>query len=357
MDINFSFTYDETWTGTLSGYARNPLTGNLGVVDQVTPSGDKARLTDYPQDPTPAPYFETPEIDLGEAGPSVISAVIQSQFSAGGAGTADVSLLVDYRTSTGSYNGFEAWDVDGNAEPVTARYIKARVVQNATDGAVVLTGFTLNVVLECRLMGYVRNPLTGHLSIVDRAPPSGLKSRLISYPQDPEPNAFYETQEIDLGQDGQVRVWADITATLLPNETGNADAGLEIDYHIDGQDYGGWRAVDVGEITARFIKGRLVQNVTDGAACIKRFTLNVDSLERQEKATGVAVPDTGLEINFNMPFFTTPNVQVTADDNSSPIAARYAVKSAISPTGFTVYVFNSAGSPVAGTVDWVASGV
>lgn len=218
-------------------------------------------------------------------------------------------------------------------------------------------GITSRSVTEFHVAPYYRNPLTGDLNVRDKTPPSEAKERLVTYPLDPVPSPVYETEEIDVGQDGDVRIWGDIRAVLYASQTGNADASLSIDYRSSDGEYDGFQGWGVGQVTARYVKARVTQDTTNGAVILQRFSITVDAEDRTESAEGVTIAPGGTTINFAVPFFNVPNVQVTAEDASSPIAARFAVKSAVTGSGFTAHVFDASGNDVGGTVDWGARGV
>ena len=166
--------------------------------------------------------------------------------------------------------------------------------------------------------------------------------------------AVYEAPERDIGFDDTVRVFAEVESALGPGETqGTADPILEIDHRLDARAYNGFEPWSVGNVTARFVKSRIVLDTSKGVAKVTGFKPTVDVRERSEGAEGVAIAAGGTGIAFARAFHLTPRVKVVADGAS----ARIATKANVSTTGFTAHVFDAAGSQVGGTVDWEATGV
>ena len=213
-------------------------------------------------------------------------------------------------------------------------------------------------IFEYYYVNYLRNPLTGNINVKDLSLASEKNNDVFdNYVVNPIPSPVYETPEIDVGQDGAVRIWADIGVFLGAGETGDADVSLSVDYRSGAGEYDGFQDWSMAEVTTRFVKARISQDATNGAAVIEGFAITVDSEERSEAAEGVTIAPGGTTINFATPFFNTPNIQVTAEDASSPVAARHPVKSAVTGSGFTINVFDSGGNDVGGAVDWEAKGV
>lgn len=205
---------------------------------------------------------------------------------------------------------------------------------------------------DAALSDYIRNPLTGTLHVRDRTAASGDKSRLTAYPQDPVPNPIYTAPEIDISQDGTVRIWADITATLESEQTGQADATFEADWRTEAGEYDGFQAVDVAEVTARYVKGRVSQDATDGAAFLERMAITVDSEERVE-VHHITVAAGGTVITFDEPFFTEPGVDI-ANKSASALIPGY---ENLSETSVKVHLYNTSGSSVGGPAKVTITGV
>jgi hypothetical protein len=175
-----------------------------------------------------------------------------------------------------------------------------------------------------------------------------------SFVASPESDCLYEGPEIDLGQDGTVRVWAAITSTLGPGETaGSSDPDLEITYRTSAGSYGAFVPWTIGTVTARYIRARIHVHTERGLPVVSGFSVTVDCPVREETGTGVVVGAGGTAITFATPFFTTPNVQITPQGS----AARLACASGTGKTGFTAHVYSDSGSEVGGLVDYRAKGV
>ena len=169
--------------------------------------------------------------------------------------------------------------------------------------------------------------------------------------------AAYEAAEIDIGFDATttVRLHADLEAILGPGESGVSDPQLTADFRSNAGSYDGFESWIFGEIptSTRFIKTQAFIDTSIGVAALKTFKVTIDSESRTETDENVTVAIGGTTITFSKQFVTTPNIVVTVDSTS----ALFAVKSSVTTTGFTVKIFDSGGSDVGGTVDWIATGV
>ncbi|MBI5135770.1 MAG: hypothetical protein HZA24_00375 [Nitrospirae bacterium] len=169
----------------------------------------------------------------------------------------------------------------------------------------------------------------------------------------PVAQAIYEAPEMDGGFDDTVRVWGEVASALGTGvATGVADPKLEIDHRLEAGAYDGFTPWAVGQVTARFVKHRLVLDTARGRAKITGFLPTVDVRERTEKATDVAVAAGGTAITFARPFHRKPEVRVTAIGST----ARIAGANNVTTTGFTAHVFDTGGADVGGTVNWSAEG-
>lgn len=119
------------WTGVLTPESRS-LASDLGfeVFDQFVPNAE------------PNCYYEVAEIDKTINATARVWAEITSVLGPGEtAGVADPKFQIDYRLSTGSYDGFESWGI-GSAN---FRYLKGRIYVSTALGKPVVNGFTVNV--------------------------------------------------------------------------------------------------------------------------------------------------------------------------------------------------------------------
>ncbi len=164
----------------------------------------------------------------------------------------------------------------------------------------------------------------------------------------------YEAPEQDVGFDDTVRVFGDIRSSLVIGQTsGVANPQAQIDYRLAASSYDGFEPWSLGSITARKIKQRFVNDSGVGLAKITGFIPDVDRDERTESGTNVVIAVGGTAITFATPFHSSPLITATPQGS----AARIAVITAKSTAGFSVKVFDAAGTDVGGTVDWEARGV
>ena len=169
----------------------------------------------------------------------------------------------------------------------------------------------------------------------------------------PYPTCSYEGEEIDLGFDADgVRVWGDITSTIGPGETGTADPTYQIDYRDGAGSYDGFENWIIAAIDARYIKPKISVDTSLGVPIISQLKTTADVAERTARGEGVTVAVSGTSVVFSQRFHNQPNVQATVQGGT----ALYAVVSSITTTGFTVTVYNAAGTDVGGTIDWQAIG-
>ncbi|MDW3204560.1 MAG: hypothetical protein R8L07_03375 [Alphaproteobacteria bacterium] len=157
----------------------------------------------------------------------------------------------------------------------------------------------------------------------------------------------------DLGFDADgVRVWAEIDSVLGPGETGGvADPVLSIDTRDDADAFDGFETWTVGTADFRHIKGRITVDTSKGLPVVRDFTLVCDVQERTESGSDETAAVSGTAVTFAQRFHTKPAVHLTADGDD-----RIAMKSAVTVTGFTAKVYDTAGNDVGGTFDWTATG-
>lgn len=170
----------------------------------------------------------------------------------------------------------------------------------------------------------------------------------------PKAVCTYEAAEIDLGFDAKsVRLFAEVKAALGPGETtGIADPSLEIDFRDEAQSYDGFDPWTVGTVDARRVKMREIILTATGVAYLEEFVPTLDVAERTETRRGVTIDIGGTAITYTERFHRVPGIQITP----STTTALLPVHTAESETGFTGFVFNTAGTDVGGLVDWEATG-
>ena len=90
-----------------------------------------------------------------------------------------------------------------------------------------------------------------------------------------------------------------------------------------------------------------------GVAKITDFYPTLDKPARSESGTGAAVLVTGTTFTYQQAFVNAPVPTVTPIGSSAIIA----VVSAYSTTGFTVKLYNTSGTEISGTINWISTGV
>jgi len=168
----------------------------------------------------------------------------------------------------------------------------------------------------------------------------------------PYSSCTYETEEIDLGFNAtDVRIFADITGSLGPDEDGVAKFDLSIDTRLSAGSYDGFENWTIGSRDLRYLKQRIQLNTSVGLAFLSQFTPTADIQEVTQTGTE-SVSISGSSIVFNNQFFLTPKITITPDGGS----AVYPVKSNVTSTGFDVTLYDSSGTSVSGTIDYIAVG-
>lgn len=116
-----------------------------------------------------------------------------------------------------------------------------------------------------------------------------------------------------------------------------------------------WHDLIIGEARFRAAEFRLVLTSGSGniSPLVTSAAVTVDMPDRILDGNDVAVPAGGMTITFDPPFLDRPSIAVNPENNMS--GDRY-VMSGQSESGFTIEFFNSAGTSVARTMDWIAKG-
>ena len=168
----------------------------------------------------------------------------------------------------------------------------------------------------------------------------------------------YTTPAIDTAVVDQVRVWANIEASLGPGAQGNVNVAMGLDWSSDGIAWNGtFQPWTVGTVTARFFKARLTQTNEPGACVVTGFTVAADVSSKTDTGIGTpfaspaAVTAGGLAITFAQPFHLPPNVQTTAlgAGMSSASAAN------VTTAGCTLHGWTGA-TDSGGLISWKATG-
>jgi hypothetical protein len=127
------------WLGTLTNFVRNPFTGNLNIDSPSLATGNNFNVfNSYIYNPCTISTFIAPEIDISFDDDVRVWGYINSNLGPGETGLANPSMGLDYRTESGSYDGYEtSWGVG----LVTGRYFKTEVVNRSTIGVARIAGF------------------------------------------------------------------------------------------------------------------------------------------------------------------------------------------------------------------------
>ena len=162
---------------------------------------------------------------------------------------------------------------------------------------------------------------------------------------------YVANQDMDILFADDVRVWADMAATLGPGvAAGFPNPTLEIDYH-SGAGFDGYEPWTIGTVIARYVRAKLVLQTADGVAYLSKFRATMDVESHTETGSGVVVGASGTAIVFTNRFHFAPSIQITPEG-----AGLFAGYTAASGTGFTAHVYNAVGTEVGGTISWTSDG-
>lgn len=173
----------------------------------------------------------------------------------------------------------------------------------------------------------------------------------------PQATCSYESPEIDIGFDNNVRVWANIIAAPGRGVIElSHDAHLYLDYRTSVGAYDGFEAWTIGNRIGRYFKFKLELHTAHGKAFISSFKPVIDSQESKQTGENVVVSAGGTFISFPTPYHTKPIVDTPAFVSGG--ALRTAVADTVTVAGFTARIYNSSGVAVADTLPvWRATGI
>lgn len=169
----------------------------------------------------------------------------------------------------------------------------------------------------------------------------------------PQAVCSYESLEIDIGQDGDVRIWASADGAFRSDVAGQFLPVVEVDYHTAAGAYDGYQPWTIGQVSARFVKYKFTINTSDGRSFVRDFVNVVDTVEREEIVSGITIGAGGQAITFQIPFFNVPTVYFDNDSATVLIAT----STGVTETGFTGHLYNTSGTQVGGTGKYRAIGV
>ena len=205
------------------------------------------------------------------------------------------------------------------------------------------------------LVGLVHNPLTGHLNPMDRADLNVNNFDVFDYYcKDPWPSASYETPELDIDFDDEVRTFTEYTLVKGGGVDGSFNFQVRFDYQLDGGVYDGYETMfRAAAATGRKFKYRLDLDFSSGAAgYVGAFSAVIDKTTLFQDFVDLVVPVGGLPTVFPKPYHKKPSLSWGVTNSG----ARTVSFTAISTTGFTPKVFD-AGTESGGTISVQSQGV
>lgn len=144
LDIISQVDQHPSWVGTLDGYWKH-YSGRLVPEDENPASFYGWELfDDVIPNPVPESSYETEEQDGLIEAMMRISAALDSELAPDTTGIANPVMQVDYKGEGGSYDGFEDWEMG----EVVARYAKFKIINDNTQGVVIINSFT--TILDAR---------------------------------------------------------------------------------------------------------------------------------------------------------------------------------------------------------------
>lgn len=169
-------------------------------------------------------------------------------------------------------------------------------------------------------------------------------------------NPYFENPQIDLGFNTSVRLWYSVTGALLPTVPGSATYVFQEDNWLSGNsDPNTFTPFTFGNLNFRYLRDRIYETTSNGAAYISAFYTEIDGQPSTEQsAQNIVVPASNTTaITFPTAFHTPPLVKVTAINNTG----LYASASSVTTTGFIPHVWDHTGTEVGGTISWEATGL
>lgn len=151
--------------------------------------------------------------------------------------------------------------------------------------------------------------------------------------------------------------WTDVDA--LTNWDGadptNWNIELQVRTSDDYSTWGAWQTFVIGDYSARAFQWRVIMesSAVGVTPSITALSVSVDMPDRLASDNDVTCGTGGLTVTFSPSFRATPAI-ATVDQNMA--TGDYKVIASKSASGFTIQYFNSVGTPVSRTFDWVARG-
>jgi predicted phage tail protein len=147
----------------------------------------------------------------------------------------------------------------------------------------------------------------------------------------------------------------DLSGTLPSDWNAYLEIRTSEDALAGSPTWSAWRRFVVGDYTFRSAQFRLVlaSHQTRTTPTIRVLRVQVDMPDRVDRGMHVAVPISGLSVTYTRPFKEQPSLGFNVKGLQT---GDYWELTAESRTGFTLFVYDTAGNPVARHVDWWAHG-
>jgi hypothetical protein len=172
---------------------------------------------------------------------------------------------------------------------------------------------------------------------------------------DPVAACSYTTPMIDTGYDSVLRIYSTSIIAMGYAQAGAINNALTLDTWLNaGSDLGTYTPWTVGQVNMRYMKQRMTLNgiVAGAVPVISAFSNFADTTPVIENVASVVVAPGGTAVTFPQPYHSPPFVLPSAIG----VTALVANASAITATGCTLHIFNSAGTDVGGTATYTATG-
>ncbi len=172
---------------------------------------------------------------------------------------------------------------------------------------------------------------------------------------DPQTICTYESPEIDIGFDDNVRILGDIQSALRGNTGGVANPKLSIDYKLNADAYDGFEDWSIGNAICQQVKHKLTLDTSIGIAIVTGFAPTVDLKEHTDKEE-FTVPSGGATVTFAHAFHRPPFPSSEIVSANSGVPA-FATVTNVTETGADVNVYNLSNIDVGGAAILTLTGV
>ena len=167
-------------------------------------------------------------------------------------------------------------------------------------------------------------------------------------------SGFVQTDLVD-GRTALIDTWANfdgepsdkVVATLEIRTTNTDPTGTPT--------WTSYQPLVIGDFQARAFQFRVVLTSSDSSRniAISALGVTIDMPDRNEKASNVTVPTSGLSVSYTNPFKEVPYLGITGQ-NLSP--TDYWTVSSETVSGFSIVIYNSSGTAIQKNINWMATG-